>query len=267
MNALAELYIQQFKTTLAMMFQYRASLVIWMIGQVLEPLVYLIVWSIVSQTSGGSVGGYTTGDFAAYFIVLMLVNQFTYTWIMYEFEYRVRQGTLSFALLKPVHPIHSDIADNVSSKLITLPIMILIAAGLAVVFHASISLTPWAIALFIPALLLAFIVRFLIEWTLALAAFWTTRVGAINQTYFVLMLFLSGQIAPLTLLPSLVQVVAGILPFRWMIGFPVELLLGRLTLAETLTGLGAQFAWLLIGFVLLRIVWRAGVRIYSAVGA
>jgi ABC-2 type transport system permease protein len=267
MTALVELYVQQFKTTLAMMFQYRASLVIWMIGQVLEPLVYLIVWSVVSQTSGGSVGGYTTRDFAAYFIVLMLVNQFTYTWIMYEFEYRVREGTLSFALLKPVHPIHSDIADNVSSKLITLPIMILIAAGLAVVFHASISLTPWAIALFIPALLLAFIVRFLIEWTLALAAFWTTRVGAINQTYFVLMLFLSGQIAPLTLLPSPVQVVAGILPFRWMIGFPVELLLGRLTLVEALTGLGAQVAWLLVGFVLLRIVWRAGVRVYSAVGA
>jgi ABC-2 type transport system permease protein len=267
MKALRELYVQQFKTTLAMMFQYRASLFIWMIGQVLEPLVYLIVWSIVSQTSGGSVGGYTTGDFAAYFIVLMLVNQFTYTWIVYEFEYRVREGTLSFALLKPVHPIHSDIADNVSSKLITLPIMILIAAGLAVVFHASISLTPWAIALFIPALLLAFVVRFLIEWTLALAAFWTTRVGAINQTYFVLMLFLSGQIAPLALLPSPVQVVAGILPFRWMIGFPVELLLGRLTLVEALTGLGAQVAWLLAGFVLLRIVWRAGLRVYSAVGA
>jgi len=267
MKALAELYLQQFKTTLASMFQYRASLLIWMIGQVLEPLVYLIVWSIVSNTSGGSVGNYTTKEFAGYFIVLMLVNQFTYTWIMYEFEYRVRQGALSFALLRPVHPIHSDLADNVSSKLITLPIMILIAAGLAVIFHASISPAPWAIALFIPVLLLAFMVRFLIEWTLALAAFWTTRVGAINQTYFVLMLFLSGQIAPLTLLPSPVRVAAGILPFRWMIGFPVELLLGRLTLVETLTGLGAQAAWLLAGFVLLRIVWRAGVRIYSAVGA
>jgi ABC-2 type transport system permease protein len=267
MKALTELYVQQFKTTLAMMFQYRASLIIWMIGQVLEPLVYLIVWSVVSQTSGGSVSGYTTRDFAAYFILLMLVNQFTYTWIMYEFEYRVRQGTLSFALLKPVHPIHSDIADNVSSKLITLPLMILIAAGLSVIFHASISPASWSIALFIPILLLAFFVRFFLEWTLALAAFWTTRVGAINQTYFLLMLFLSGQIAPLALLPSPVQVVARILPFRWMIGFPVELLLGRLTLAETLTGLGAQFAWLLISVVLLRIVWRAGVRVYSAVGA
>jgi ABC-type uncharacterized transport system permease subunit len=31
--------------------------------------------------------------------------------------------------------------------------------------------------------------------------------------------------------------------------------------------LGAQVAWLLIGFVLLRLVWRAGVKNYSAVGA
>jgi ABC-2 type transport system permease protein len=267
MKALAELYKQQFKTTLAMMLQYRAALLIWMIGQVLEPLVFLIVWSIVSKSSGGSIGSYTTSDFAAYFIVLMLVNQFTYTWIMYEFEYRVREGILSFALLKPVHPIHSDIADNVSSKLITLPIMILIAAGLAVGFHTSISPAPWAVAVFIPVLLLAFLIRFLLEWTLAQAAFWTTRVSAINQTYFVLMLFLSGQLAPLTLLPHPIQVAAAILPFRWMIGFPVELLLGRLTPIEALTGLGAQVAWLLIGFVLLRLVWRAGIRNYSAVGA
>ncbi len=50
MKALAELYMQQFKTTLAMMFQYRASLFIWMIGHVLEPLVYLIVWSVVAAS-------------------------------------------------------------------------------------------------------------------------------------------------------------------------------------------------------------------------
>lgn len=41
MKSLVELYIQQFKTTIATMFAYRASLLIWMIGQVLEPLVYL----------------------------------------------------------------------------------------------------------------------------------------------------------------------------------------------------------------------------------
>jgi len=267
MKALVELYAQQFKTTLAMMFQYRASLLIWMIGQVLEPLVYLIVWSVVSEGSGGSVGGYTTSGFAGYFILLMLVNQVTYTWIMYEFEHRIREGILSFALLKPVHPIHSDIADNVSSKLITLPIMIVIAAALAALFQASISPAPWAVAVFIPALLLAFLVRLLLEWTLAQAAFWTTRVGAMNQVYFVMMLFLSGQIAPLTLLPHPLQVVATLLPFRWLINFPVELLLGQLTLAEALIGLGAQVGWLIVSFILFRTIWRAVVRLYSAVGA
>jgi len=267
MKGLVQLYAQQFRTTLAMMFQYRASLIIWMIGHVLEPLVYLVVWSVVATTGGGSVGDYTKTQFAAYFIVLMLVNHVTYTWIMYEFEYRIRQGSLSFLLLKPVHPIHSDIADNVSSKMITLPFMLAIAAVLAVIFHPALSPEPWAIGLFVPALLLAFLVRFLLEWTLAQAAFWTTRVDAINQTYFVLLLFLSGQIMPLTLLPHPVRVVAEILPFRSMVGFPVELLLGRLTLTEALTGLGIQAAWVIIGLVLLRVVWRAGVRVYSAVGA
>ena len=116
-------------------------------------------------------------------------------------------------------------------------------------------------------LLLAFLVRFLLEWTLALAAFWTTRVGAINQIYFVLMLFLSGQMAPLDAFPAPVQVVAAILPFRWMIGFPVELLLGRLTPVEALEGWLAQVGLGGHRLVLLRIVWRAGVRVYSAVGA
>ncbi len=260
------LYSQQFKTTFASMLQYRASLFIWMISAVLEPLVYLIVWTAVSTGRGGSVGSYTAGGFAAYYIAFMLVNQVTYTWIMYEYEYRIRQGALSFALLKPVHPIHSDIADNLSSKLITLPVLLVVAAVLGLVFHPTARLLPWAVLIFIPVLILAFLVRFLLEWTLALAGFWTTRVGAINQVYFILVLFLSGQIAPLTLFPGWLQRVAGVLPFRWMLGFPVELILGRLTPLQALEGLAAQAGWVIISLALIRFVWRAGVRVYSAVG-
>jgi len=266
LQGLLSLYTQQFKTTFASMVQYRASLVIWTISAILEPLVYLIVWSTAAKGPGG-VQGYTAQDFAAYYIALMIVNQATYTWIMYEYEYRIRHGSLSFALLRPVHPIHADIADNLSSKLITLPLVLAVAAILALLFHPSANLQPWTVAAFIPALVLAFLLRFLIEWTLALAAFWTTRVSAINQVYFVLMLFFSGQIAPLALLPAWLQGIAAVLPFHWMVGFPVELLLGWLTPRQALEGMGAQAAWLAISLLLVRLVWRAGVRVYSAVGA
>jgi ABC-2 type transport system permease protein len=266
-RGLADIYAQQFKVTLASFIQYRAALVIWLIGHVLEPLIYLVVWTTVTRSTDGSVGGFTAADFAAYFIVLMVVNHITYTWIMYEYEYRVRQGTLSPELLRPVHPIHSDIADNITSKLITLPGMLAIAALMSFIFRPAIHAVPWALAAFIPVVLLAFIVRFLTEWTLALAAFWTTRVSALNQMYFMAMLFFSGQIAPLELLPHPVRVIAFVLPFRWTVGFPTELLLGRLTPAQVLTGMGMQVAWLTVGLVLMRFVWRAGLKVYSAVGA
>jgi ABC-2 type transport system permease protein len=266
-RGLAGLYAQQFRTSFASMLQYRASLVIWLIGHVLEPLIYLVVWSAVSRSSGGSVGGYGAEEFAAYFIVLMLVNHVTYTWIMYEYEYRVRHGSLSFALLRPVHPIHADLADNISSKVVTLPLILAAAVVLALLFRPAFHIVPWAAAAFLPALLLAFIVRFLMEWTLALAAFWTTRVSAVNQTYFVAMLFLSGQMAPLTLLPGPLQAIAAVLPFRWTTSFPVELLLGRIGFTQALIGMAVQLAWLGVWLVLLRLVWRAGVRVYSAVGA
>jgi len=106
-----------------------------------------------------------------------------------------------------------------------------------------------------------------VEWTLALAAFWTTRVSALNQMYFLAMLFFSGQIAPLELLPHPVRVIAFVLPFRWTVGFPTELLLGRLTPVQVLTGIGMQAAWLMAGLVLMRLVWRAGLKVYTAVGA
>ena len=38
MSALVDVYVQQFKTTIATQLQYRAALVIWLIGHILEPL-------------------------------------------------------------------------------------------------------------------------------------------------------------------------------------------------------------------------------------
>jgi ABC-2 type transport system permease protein len=51
-----------------------------------------------------------------------------------------------------------------------------------------------------------------------------------------------------------------------MLAFPIEVLLGRLSPAETLAGLTIQAAWVASSLAMLSAVWRAGVRRYSAVG-
>ena len=117
-----------------------------------------------------------------------------------------------------------------------------------------------------PALILGFSVRFLFEWSLALAVFWTTRVTAINRTYFSIMIFLSGRVAPIALLPEWLQTTAQALPFYGFIGFPVELALGRLTPEQVVSGFANQIVWLAIALGVIATLWRVAVRRFSAVG-
>ena len=134
-------------------------------------------------------------------------------------------------------------------------------------FEPSFGAPIWAVAAFVPALLMAFLVRFFVEWSLALSAFWITDTSGLNQMYVIAALFLTGQMAPLSLMPQWVQSVAGVLPFRWMVAFPVELLLGRLSPEQVFDGFLMQALWLGAGLAVLALTWSRAARRYSAVGA
>ncbi|MGH2457455.1 MAG: ABC transporter permease, partial [Chloroflexota bacterium] len=184
-----------------------------------------------------------------------------------EFETRIRQGAFSPKLLRPIHPIHADVADNVTYKLVGLVALIPAAIVLSVAFGATYQLTLGRALAFVPVILLAFVLRFAVEWTLSLAAFWTTRVGAINQAYNLAVIFLAGQMAPLSLFPAPVQTLASVLPYRWMVAFPVELILGKVDRSEIWLGLAMQVGWVAVSLIVLNVVWRFAARRYSAVGA
>ena len=266
MIALWGYYRAQIKTAMAVQFQYRVAMIIWMIGLVLEPVIYLVVWTTIARSSGGQVGGYSVGDFAAYYLVLMVVMHATQIWHMWEYEYYIRAGMMSPRLLRPIHPIHQDASENLSFKFLMLMALLPSLITLILLFQPTLNPPAWALLAFVPVLVVAAVVSFMTGWVVAMGAFWTTRTMAINQMYFVAMFFFSGQIAPLSLLPGFIQSIANLLPFRWMLSFPVELLLGWLSPEETISGVVAQLIWLGVMLLLLRLVWRAAVRRYGAVG-
>lgn len=261
------IYRASLKTYIAIELQYRVAMLIWLIGLVIEPIIYITVWGTVATSTGGTVGGFSGADLAGYFIVTMWVNHLTFTWIMWEYEFYIRQGILAPRLLKPLHPIHHDIAANLSYKILTLIVLIPLTGVFILVFRPALAPEPWAILVFIPSIILAFLARFMLEYTFALAAFWTTRIAAINQLYYVTLLFMSGRISPLALLPDWLQTIATVLPFRWFIAFPAELLLGRVTPQAALQGLVMQGVWLAVGLLLFNVIWRAAIKRFSAVGA
>nr|WP_231747411.1 ABC-2 family transporter protein [Auraticoccus cholistanensis] len=230
-------------------------------------MVSIVVWRTVAGP-GGQVSGYSSAEFVTYFAITMLVEHLTFIWLMWEFEYRIRTGSMSPLLLRPIHPIHKDVCDNLSYKVIGLlgvvPAMVLLVVG----FGGDVSDIGVAQVLaFLLALLLAMALRFVLEWVLALSAFWLTKISALNNLYFSVFLFLGGSFAPLAVLPEAVRAVALVSPFPWMLAFPVEVAMGRRSGADVLVGYGVQLLWLGLALLLLRLVWRRAVRRYSAVGA
>jgi ABC-2 type transport system permease protein len=141
-----------------------------------------------------------------------------------------------------------------------------IAAILALAFRPTLDPTLLEVVVFGVAIWGAYLIRSMALWALGLIALWTTRVSALYELYFAAELLLSGRLVPMSLLPSWARNLAAFLPYQWTFGFPIEALVGQLTTRQLLMGLLTQALWIGIGALAVQIMWRRGVRRYSAVG-
>jgi ABC-2 type transport system permease protein len=264
-TGLAGFYAVTMRTAVQTQFQYRTANYAYMVGMVAEPVIYLVVWSTVAAAQGGSVQGITAGDFAAYYIVWTLVRNMNIVFTPFGWEERIRQGELSGMLVRPVHPLHHDLAYFAGWKLVVIVLWLPIAAVLALLFRPTFSVGPLEVVVFLVAIWGAYLIRSLLLWVLGMVTFWTTRVSALYEIYFTAELLLSGRLLPLALLPAWAGTLAAWLPFQATFSYPIEVLAGDLTTAQLLEGLALQVLWVAVGAGLVAVVWRAGVKRFSAV--
>ncbi|HKJ37721.1 MAG TPA: ABC-2 family transporter protein, partial [Anaerolineales bacterium] len=171
--------------------------------------------------------------------------------------------------IKPIHPmltntLVNDIAFKTLNMMILIPIWILLALLFKPDF-ASVSIS--GILLSIPALLLGYMINFLLSGTITSVAFWTTRVYSIHEFYYACILLFAGQFVPLQLMPQVIQSVAKFLPFQLFMYLPIQIIQGNLAMNEILQGYFSGIIWLAAALILFRWVWREGVKRFSAVGA
>jgi ABC-2 type transport system permease protein len=254
-NALLSVYY-------AYMVEYRAELILWMLSGSL-PLILMGVWIKASQTGQFALSPL---DFARYFLAVFLVRQFNVVWVIWEFEREIVEGKLSFRLLQPLDPGWHHFASHLAERFARLPFA-LILIGLFFGLYPQAIWVPnlSSFLLFLVAIALAFILRFVMQYTFAMFAFWTERASAIEQFWFLFYLFLSGLIAPLEMFPPVVRQIVEWTPFPYMIYFPASLLV------EISFNIPRNFliilGWILLFFGLNRWLWHKGLKQYSGMGA
>jgi ABC-2 type transport system permease protein len=263
---LADYYLTTMRIAVQEQFQYRIANYAYMLGMVTEPVIYLVVWSTVAASQGGSVAGFTRGQLAAYYIVWTLVRNMNIVFTPYGWEWRIREGHLSGMLLRPIHPIHHDLAYFAGWKVVVVVLWLPLAAVLSLAFHPTFQITPARAVAFLAAIWGAYLIRSMFLWALGMVTFWTTRASAIFTLWAVLELLLSGRLVPLALMPSWARTLADGLPYKWTFGFPIETLAARMTGGQLLWGLAMQALWTAAGAALVAVVWRFAIRRFSAVG-
>ncbi|MGH3136510.1 MAG: ABC transporter permease [Gaiellaceae bacterium] len=266
LRSMVELYLATMRMAVQEQFQYRTANYFYMLGMIAEPIIYLVVWTTIAEQQGGSVQGLSAGYFVAYYIVWTLVRNMNIVFGAPYWEQRIREGDLNRDLLRPVLPLHFDIAYFAGWKVVVIVLWIPLAIALSLLFDPALSPNAPQIATFAVAIWGAYLIRTMFQESLGMLCFWTTRGAAIFDLYMAAELLLSGRLVPMPLMPEWVQEIARFLPFQWAFYFPIESLVGDMSNAELLRGLGAQLLWILIGLTIFRVAWRFAIRRYSAVG-
>jgi ABC-2 type transport system permease protein len=262
------IYERLWQVNWAEQWQYRASLLMYLLYWLVSPIVYVAVWTTVANTQG-SVNGLTAQDFTNYYMALLLVDTLTSDITVHILAYKIQNGTLAGELLRPVHPILTGtLVNNLAFKALTLLGLVPIWLVLAGLFQPDFSgVTPASVVLGLAACALGFGINFLLGAAVTCVAFWTQRVYALVEFYFGVILLFGGQFVPLDLLPPAIQSVARVLPFQLMRYFPIQLSLGRLAPGEIALNFALGVVWLGVSWIIFQLVWRAGLKRFSAVGA
>lgn len=246
----------------AYMVEYRAELLFWVLSGSL-PLILMGVWIQAAETGQFALAPL---EFIRYFLAVFLVRQLTVVWVIWEFERQVVEGTLSPKLLQPLDPGWHHFISHAAERFARLPFIVLLLVGCFALYPDA-AWMPTAYGLFWGAIAvtLSFILRFIMQYTFAMFAFWMERATSIEQFWFLMYLFLSGIVAPLEVFPPLLREIVLWTPFPYLINIPASILVGLpVNLGQAM---GVTIGWIVIFFVLNRWLWRRGLKQYSGMGA
>jgi len=265
-RSLLRIYRALLKVSWATALEYRAQVILWLLTFVF-PLVMMVVWLAIVEEVGPA-AGWDRSDFVSYYVGAAMVTHLTSAWIVWHWDEDIRTGKLSVKLLKPLDPFHDALSDQLGWKLLVLLIIVPIVAAVAWLSPTiSYSLTPCRAVAFVASVAAGLALNMLTSSAFGMLAFWSTRIRNVYSLWHGAGQFLSGWIAPLALFPPSIRRVAYWLPFRYALGFPMDILMGQLTWPETVFGFAVTGGWILVSLILYRVWWRMGLRRYAAVGA
>ncbi len=247
-------------------FQYRGQLLAWIIADIIKIVGLGFIWVAAAEYNNYVEQSYVV----SYYILLMFVSKFTADYTLEYGIWNILQGKFSNYLLKPYNYLIEYLGTNIGGNILRV-ILFLPAFGISLYLANTYNLlifsfNPYLLLLSVVAIAIGFSINFLLANTVCLAAMLVKEMDGIRILYYNIASILSGEFIPIVFLPFLGKIAVELLPFRYTLSFPVEILLGKLNVYEVKMGFLYSLIWLILSYLTYKFAYSKAIKKYEAEG-
>lgn len=260
-------YLTVFKLSWENVLEYRFNFLMGRVRSLVLLLTLYFLWTTVFANKA-NLFGFSRNQIVTYVLGATFLFSFVFVHSMDDIADTIANGRLSLFLLKPINFLGYWFVRRIASRLMQLLTTVAELAVFIILVRPQFftQLNSEILLLSFVALLSAIVLLTFLDFFAGLASFWTVHAYGPRFVFKMLMEFTSGRFFPLNILPAVLFKLTSFLPFSFLVFFPLNVYLGRLTTYEVCQGLLTQTIWIAVLFVILKVIWSRGLRRYEAVG-
>jgi ABC-2 type transport system permease protein len=246
------------RNSVSRLLSYRANVLLYIFGSILQTVVLFYLWRAVYSSSGeASLHGFSFPEMVFYLVATTATLAVTRVDAGELIADEVREGSIAMNLVRPIDyrcRVFFDALGTSAYNMVFVGLPAIVALLLIGASYAG-EAPRLAMAPFGLALLSSFLLNFVYSFCFGLLAFVTTNMWGMARLEMVVATLLSGGLIPLVFFPDWLRGVAGFLPWASMAYVPVMALLGKLEGVGLLRALALQAAWILFFWWLSGFAW------------
>lgn len=248
-------------------FTERGHAFVFFLQSLLGPLTFFLYWRGAHFSHASNT--WSLSNITSYYVLFAIVSTIIMCYPEYEISrIDIREGNLVSYLLRPFAyfglRLFNILAHRAFEASMTFTLLILLIVFFGKFF--SVVNTGGFIFLSIVISILGFFLTFVYKLLLGITTFWIIDNSGLFSVSEMLIFIFSGYIVPISLFPDYLQHIAYVLPFAYMVYFPVIAFQGHLSTVQFLQIIVIQLSWIVFLYVICQMVWKKGLRKFTGVG-
>jgi ABC-2 type transport system permease protein len=238
---------------------------VWVISDTLQPIILAALWVAVANTGTRD---FTVDSIVSYYFMVAIVSRFTQDYSVQFVSNSIIEGDFSKYLIRPFNYLAEMFGISLAIRTLRLILLIplLVIGYFFLRDYLDYDLSIQTLFLFFLSIIIGYIISFFLGNIFALLAFFVKQIVGLRALYVNVISILSGEYIPYAVLPVGLFFLLEILPFRYVLSFPIEIISGTLYMDQIRKGFLISMVWVVILYIVYKLVFKYSIKKYESEG-